>query len=266
MEATFSEFSYGYALTEELASGKWGTLIGTPIFPSLRKEGQSGGGYDVQLPLMGTPLFLQFKLSHYLHRSNALEWSLFNSPYYRMYLRPLKYSNQHELLMTLEQNNIGGVFYVAPEFYLAHELNEAYLSKNVCEKSAYFSPCDIGSLPDDGPHYVVFGRSNAMAYLCSEEPKTVSRFYYGEVFWESQLSRLRQRKSKVNEVFFEEISYRMADTIQKRISSFDQMEIFQNEVRKKRETLREKAQFAAYLARAYFDAELFIIAEQDDIP
>jgi hypothetical protein len=103
-------------------------------------------------------------------------------------------------------------------------------------------------------------------YLCSEEPKTLSRFYYGEVFWESQLSRLRQRKSKVNEVFFEEISYRMADTIQKRISSFDQLGIFQNEVRKKRETLREKAQFAAYLARAYFDAELFIIAEQDDIP
>ena len=57
MEANFSEFSYGYAITEELAGGKVGRLLGAPIFPSLYNEGQSGGGYDVQLPLQGAPLF-----------------------------------------------------------------------------------------------------------------------------------------------------------------------------------------------------------------
>lgn len=56
MEPDFSEFSYGYAITEELASGKLGPLIGAPVFPSLYKERQSGG-YDVQLPLQGAPFF-----------------------------------------------------------------------------------------------------------------------------------------------------------------------------------------------------------------
>ncbi len=33
MEPLFSEFSYGYALTQEFASGRFGNLIGPPFFP-----------------------------------------------------------------------------------------------------------------------------------------------------------------------------------------------------------------------------------------
>ena len=61
MESTFSEFSYGFALTQELASGRFGSLVAAPVCPSLIQEGQPGGGYDVKLPLIGAPLFLQFK-------------------------------------------------------------------------------------------------------------------------------------------------------------------------------------------------------------
>jgi len=263
MQPMFSEFSYGYALMEELASGKLAPLLGAPVFPSLYREGQSGGGYDVQLPLQGAPFFLQFKLSHYLWRSNAPEWNLFGGHYYRMYLRPLRHSAQHKLLIAL--NTKEEVYYVTPEFHTAWELNEAYTSKTVVESSVFFSPLVIGSLPDDDVHYVVFNRSNSVAYLCSEEYIKLERFYGGKVFWESQVSRTRRRKTEINERFFEAISDQIVDLLHKQISTFDQLELLQSEMRRKRETLKEKAQFVAYLARAYSDAELFIIAEQDDV-
>ena len=79
MEPRFSEFSYGYAVTEELANGVLGALRGHPIFPSLKKEGQVGGGYDVELPLVGAPLYLQFKRSHFLKRVYSEHWELFNA-------------------------------------------------------------------------------------------------------------------------------------------------------------------------------------------
>lgn len=57
MKPDFSEFSYGYAVTEELASSLKARLVGSPIFPSLYEEGQSGGGYDVKFPTSGAALF-----------------------------------------------------------------------------------------------------------------------------------------------------------------------------------------------------------------
>src|SRR6266568_1524050 len=64
--------SYGYALTEELAGGTAGDLMAAPVFPSLYAEGQAGGGWDVMIPYPVTPLFLQFKLSHYMVRRTSL--------------------------------------------------------------------------------------------------------------------------------------------------------------------------------------------------
>ena len=45
MRPMLSEFSYGYALTEELVSGGTANLTAAPIFPSLYAEGQIGGGW-----------------------------------------------------------------------------------------------------------------------------------------------------------------------------------------------------------------------------
>ena len=43
-----------------------------------------------------------------------------------MRLRPLKHSQQHDLLLDLEQQG-NDVYYAAPEFHLPDELNKAYL-------------------------------------------------------------------------------------------------------------------------------------------
>jgi hypothetical protein len=39
MKPMISEFSYGYVLTEELASGRAGPIVGAPVFPTLTAEG-----------------------------------------------------------------------------------------------------------------------------------------------------------------------------------------------------------------------------------
>ncbi len=155
MQPLISEFSYGFVLTQELASGILGSLTGAPIFPSLREEGQAGGGYDVQIPLVGFPLYLQFKLSDHLSRSSASEWSVFGEPYYRMHLRPLRHSDQHNLLLDFERAG-NAVYYAAPEFHTQPELNSAYIGNRVALESRFFSPLAIGPLPSQDAHYVAF--------------------------------------------------------------------------------------------------------------
>jgi len=69
MVPEISEFSYGFALTNELVG--WGSLNSAPIFPSLIEEGKAGGGYDVYLDRSGFPLYLQFKRAECMFRKNA---------------------------------------------------------------------------------------------------------------------------------------------------------------------------------------------------
>lgn len=98
MESGFSEFTYGFAVTHELVT-RWFGRSAVPVFPSLIAEGRPGGGYDVFLKKPGYPLFLQFKLSEFMSRRQSSEWRLFNSPYYRFWLRAPRHSDQHALLL-----------------------------------------------------------------------------------------------------------------------------------------------------------------------
>ena len=86
----------------------------------------------------GIPLFIQFKLSHYLKNANAKERKSghFSSPYYRMHLRPINHSKQHELLLDLERSG-NEVYYSAPAFHEPIELDDAYLKKEVKNRSIW---------------------------------------------------------------------------------------------------------------------------------
>jgi hypothetical protein len=66
----FSEFSYGYALTEELASSTEFGLKVLPIFPSQFAEGKLG--FDVFIDRPGMPLFLRSQESS--QRGGALSF------------------------------------------------------------------------------------------------------------------------------------------------------------------------------------------------
>jgi hypothetical protein len=176
MKPDFSEFSYGYAVTEELVTKHKAALVAAPLFPSLQNEGKPGGGFDVKIPLSGSPVFLQFKLCECLERKNAKEYrnGTLGLPYYRMHLRPAKHSDQHKMLLALETSG-EAVYYIAPEFHLPADLNAFYLSRSVVARSAAFSPNDIGSLPDDDEHYVAFERGAAVGFRCSEASLAVTK-------------------------------------------------------------------------------------------
>ncbi|MEN6487902.1 MAG: hypothetical protein ABFD66_03310, partial [Smithella sp.] len=112
MRPDISEFSYGYALTEELIHWHGTELTAAPFFPSLYQEGQEGGGYDLMLERPGMLLFLQFKLSDCMVRNTAREVKdgIFSAPCYRMHIRPARHSQQHEMLLKLE-NDGNEVYY-----------------------------------------------------------------------------------------------------------------------------------------------------------
>lgn len=124
MKACFSEFSYGYAVTEEIV-GAHGPLTIALIFPSLLTEGRLG--YNLRLDLPGCSLFLQFKLSDCRVGGNAREAKsgLLTNPFHRMHLRANGRSRQHQLLVDLESHG-NRVYYVAPAFYRETEFYSAY--------------------------------------------------------------------------------------------------------------------------------------------
>ena len=262
MRPLLSEFSFGYALTEELASGAFGPLIAEPIFPSLIQEGQPGGGYDLQLPLVGAPLFLQFKLSDCMVSRSAAEWDIFNRSYYRMHLRPGRHSDQHALLRTLEASG-EEVYYVAPYFHTTEELNTHYSNQAVAENSIWFRPSTIGALPDDDDHYIVFHRDNPTAYFCSKDHRPLDAKLDKASVAERQKKVFNARKKVLDKQFFthiaDEILHMSADS--KEAAPQLLTERFSNN---RRRTKKQEAQFAAFLSRSLLNAELFIIADPND--
>jgi hypothetical protein len=163
MKSLISEFSYGFALTHELVSAL-GSLSAAPVFPSLIEEGRAGGGYDVKLEAPGLPLFLQFKRSDCLSRRSAREiraGAPLTTPYYRIEITAKADSDQHEMLIDLDQlPNL--VFYAAPMFHQKGEFDSAFLGGTVRQQSFFVSPRTIGHFPDDGAHHLSFDGSHCV--------------------------------------------------------------------------------------------------------
>lgn len=167
MKPQFSEFTYGYALIEEMSKNY--RFKSVPTFPTLVEEGRVGG-YDVALDISGTPIFLQFKRSDYLSTANAKYYKYFSSKYYRFNLHALKHSKQHNLLLALERKG-ELVFYVAPKFHSQSSLHRHYFSSGIIKNSIWVSPLAIGSMPDNNEHSICFNKSASLVYFCSEPRK-----------------------------------------------------------------------------------------------
>lgn len=169
MKPQISEFSYGFALTNELVG--WEELSAAPVFPSLLEEGKAGGGYDVKLDRPGVPLYLQFKRSEFLTRRSGREaqelarrGQQIQIPYYRFSITEATLSDQHDMLLALDiAPNF--VFYAAPRFHRISEINEAWLANAVATRSQFVAPHLIGSLPS-GKHTVAFDGNRF--WVCSE--------------------------------------------------------------------------------------------------
>lgn len=172
MISDISEFSYGFALTNEIVG--WTRLNAAPVFPSLIEEGKQGGGYDLKLDAPGIALYLQFKRADCMTKSNANEIKKhklpLSRPFYRFPITERNKSFQHTSLVTLD----GGknlVFYAAPRFHLVSEINEAWHAKDVAARSIFIRPRDIGLIVDDEKHHVAYDKDQA--FFCSD-PREVT--------------------------------------------------------------------------------------------
>lgn len=177
MRPNISEFSYGYAVTEELMTiNRWRTpdKIIAPAFPSLYSEGQDGGGYDVEINMAGIPLFIQFKMSQVMLTRKASEirvYNLFpNTPFYRMPIWGRSKSKQHDLLLHLESQG-NTVIYIAPTFHKNDDFNLYYAQSQIIENSIAIRPSEIGHIQDDNEHSVSYQIPGDW-HLCSD-PKFI---------------------------------------------------------------------------------------------
>ena len=255
MKPNISETSYGYALTDELIHRQNMPINSAPIFPTLYQEGQNGGGYELLLDRPGLPLFLQFKLSDYLSRLNASEMNLFNNnPYYRMYITKRNHSNQHQMLHELELNNdLNEVFYTAPLFHKPEELNDAYLNGNVSNRSLWINPSQIGLLPDDEQHYIVFD-SPRNWYMCSE-PKKMDFNVTFEKMNDEVVNNLQRNGDKFTREYVNDLSSYIEEISQTKI------DISQNVKNHAKQILENShpIQKISFYSRVFLNSEFYIV-------
>jgi hypothetical protein len=176
----YTEFSFGYAFTENLIRSSAAAPHGAPVFPNLIQEAKLG--YDVRINLPGVPLFFQYKLPEIMKRSTAAEiadYHLpdFSVPFFRMHLMRRSLSAQHHKLIELEQAYPGRVLYASPCLQDISQFNTAYNAARVHERSAFFSPNEIGLLSDNKDHSVAYRDGSLDAYFCSEPRKIAATSY-----------------------------------------------------------------------------------------
>lgn len=193
----FSEFSYGYALTDNLINGRvlYG-VRGAPVFPSLYDEGQASGGYDVQIPTRGAPLYLQFKIPQVVTRASVKIPTSYTTPYYRMHLRPASHSTQHQSLLEHERQG-RLVFYAAPVFHTTDALNASFDKKEVPRQSVFIRPSQIGSL-DDQPHFVAYRQGQRVAWIYSE-PRQIEGRVDSDMFFSDIQRSVRGARPRAND-------------------------------------------------------------------
>ena len=174
MKLGFTEFSYGYAFTENLIRSSASGPASAPVFPNLVQEAKLG--YDVRIDLPGSPLFFQFKLPELMVRDTAREIAQLglaglSTPFFRMPLMRRDLSDQHAHLMQLEAKFPGAVYYASPTCESSSAFNRAYSLGQVHTSSVLISPGAIGPLPDDRSHVVSYAAGSTIAWRCSEPKK-----------------------------------------------------------------------------------------------
>lgn len=246
MKRKVSEFSYGFVLTHELVSayGYWPTDAPTPAGKKKKKA------EETEETRLGHPLFIQFKASEYMKRRNAGESKLVGLPYFRFALHRKTQSNQHQLLIELEKKgNI--VFYATPKIHEAVNLNSAFFDKQVAALSLFVSPGEIGDLPDNELHRVVFSQRVKDVFVCPPGRK-LERAIHGEDFAQAVQGLISAREPQViNEDCFLNLASEMVSLVSPNRRIFDELSRGKFEM--------NAATFANYLAKTLFDCELLVI-------
>ena len=253
MKRKVSEFAYGFVLVHELVRSYGYLATDVPLPGTEKKRKKAKGEQDAGvLPSKqyGYPLFLQFKASEFMKRKNAGESKLVGLPYFRFPIYRKTQSNQQPLLSELEKRGYL-VFYATPKMHEAVNLNGAFFDERVVAHSLFVSPLEIGELPDNQNHRVVFSGATKDVYFCSK-PRRLERVIHGEDFTERMEALLSTKEPEVlDDDFFRVLAEDMVSLVSPNRRIFDELSRGKFEM--------TAATFANYLARTLFDCELLII-------
>jgi len=255
-----SEFSYGFALTSELLNTSGYEVTSAPVFASLYEEGQAGGGWDVRLDRATVPLFLQFKVSDHMVRSTCKEGrDGVGIPCYRMHLRPARVSQQHELLLELEESG-QEVYYSAPAFHGQDQLNDAFLSSAVRARSIWVKPSDIGPLPDGKDDHVAFRPGEAWRFYSPSGRILNVRREFDDVERELNWRLDARGQEALERSYWPQLLVHVRAVAEKRRDIPDSLK--QRAAQRLRE-VRPVLQ-VAYYASAFLESQLFLVQGSDE--
>lgn len=248
----FTELTFGYAYLRELERlyAPGGSFPLAPDFISQNDEADRG--YDVEVLLDGaTPLFIQFKRSFVLTRSNAREIQdgTYSRPrVFRMHLHKRGAYRQHKALQALEAAG-NEVQYITSQIYKRREFGDAFANQRIiADASAHFLPSEI-VLPDyTHEHHVSFRAQDTYGYVYSQEGVQFSRRIGNHDAWASHV-RERRRSSKDNRKALEKAVDVMSADLPRR-----------SELRRllKSRPLEQKASILAYVT---LDAQLAFVRD-----
>jgi hypothetical protein len=261
----FSEFSYGYAVTENIVHGAFGQVVGAPIFPTLVQEGAQSGGYDVEIPLHPIPYYFQFKIPQIMVKRSNYCPPGFSCPYYRMHLRTGTGSYQHQSL--LDHARAGKrVFYIAPRFHTLDDFNQSYMSNRVVWDSVMIEPTAIGDL-DDRHHHVAYLPLGGDWWVYSEPSRREARIDPESFVADVRRSIRTAPRVRSRDAVFAAVVDDILETAEKLSST---REVGRKAVDLSPEVLRIRtsdlrpAQQAAFLASFVLDCQLVIMGLQPD--
>ncbi|MER9707841.1 hypothetical protein NKJ10_27110 [Mesorhizobium sp. M0204] len=208
MKVGYTEFSFGYAFTENLIRSSSAAPVGAPVFPNLIQEGHSG--FDIRINFPGVPLFFQYKLPELMKRGTAFEIASghcpgLSIPFFRIAMMRRDVSRQHELLLRLEARYPSNVFYAAPCIANISDFDRSYNGATVARQSIFLSPGEIGPLPDDKAHSLAYKPGLATGYFCSKpKPTKVQTFddlaaLFKEQFAEKRFAEVREAAREMRE-------------------------------------------------------------------
>ncbi len=214
--AQFSEFSYGYALTDNILHCGFPYTPQAPVFPSLIAEGSSGG-FDVRIPLYPVPMFLQFKVPQIMRRASGKMPRTFFPPYLRMHLRTRR-PNQHQLLLDWEGS--GHITrYATPDFWRTRELDESFSKGSVHLQSYYIRPGSLGPL-EEKPHCLAYRQGRDEFWICSE-PKKLEGHFAAEVFAREIGRGIAEARRREPLEFLQTLAEEIAEATRSRVPQLD---------------------------------------------
>ena len=251
MKAAFNELSYGFAFVNGFVA-KLPRLQSAPIFPTLLEEGLTAG-FDVSLDYAGSPLFLQFKLSDALVRSNASYWVQHLGPYFRFDITNLKISLQHNLLRGLSQFE-PDVYYVAPLFFGIADFNNYFLANDIANRSIWVPVSTLPDLVDTDQHQITFVDTKFFAWHSMEYDG-----HEGDFSAEATIERIRsslagtQRRNITREYLLE-----LRDHLEESVRQvgWDALPVFLHDA-SNAEVVRD----IRFMLTTFYNAEMLILRE-----